>query len=236
MPNLQQRIVDRFHEWIVQRFHQLYYESHTTTWMNTHWLGYPAEKCPLDLWIYQEIIHEVRPDLIIETGTRAGGSALFLASMCDLVQHGGVVSIDIEDTVQRPKHDRIQYLLGSSTSDAIVERVAQLAIGPERIMAILDSDHSKEHVLKELTIYSRFVTAGSYLIAEDTNLNGNPVQGEFGPGPREAVDEFLASRSEFAPDLSREKFRFTFNPRGYLRKAGVGQVEGSGPKHGSAAE
>jgi cephalosporin hydroxylase len=233
MSNFKQRIVDRFHEWIVERFHKFYYDSDTTTWMNTYWLGYRAEKCPLDLWIYQEIIHEVRPDLILETGTRAGGSALFLASMCDLVQHGGVVSIDIEDAVQRPKHDRIQYLVGSSTSDAIVEQVAQLVAGQRRIIVILDSDHSKEHVLRELTIYSRFVTAGSYLIAEDTNLNGNPVQGDFGPGPREAVDEFLAGHSDFAPDLSREKFRFTFNPHGYLRKADAGEVERSEPMHSS---
>ena len=84
---------------------------------------------------------------------------------------------------------------------------------------ILDSDHSRDHVLDELRLYSRFVTPGGYLVVEDTNVNGHPVFPEHGPGPMEAVEEFLAESDEFEIDLAREKFFLTFNPRGFLRKS-----------------
>ena len=108
---------------IVNHFHRIYYESPRRTRRNTFWLGVKAQKCPLDLWIYQEIIYETRPDIIIETGTAAGGSALFLASICHLLGRGEIISIDIEDQENRPRHPRIKYLLGSSTSEEIVEKV-----------------------------------------------------------------------------------------------------------------
>ncbi len=85
-------------------------------------------------------------------------------------------------------------------------------------MAILDSDHHKEHVLRELEIYSKFVTRESYIIVEDTNINGHPVRSKFGPGPMEAVKEFLKMNDDFIIDRSREKFYLTFNPDGYLKK------------------
>lgn len=203
---------------IVNHFHRIYYESPRRTRRNTFWLGVKAQKCPLDLWIYQEIICETRPDIIIETGTAAGGSALFLASICHLLGRGEIISIDIEDQENRPRHPRIKYLLGSSTSEEIVEKVETLIRGQDRIMAILDSDHHKDHVLRELEIYSKFVTRESYLIVEDTNINGNPVRSKFGPGPMEAVSEFLKMNDAFIIDRLREKFYLTFNPDGYLRK------------------
>jgi cephalosporin hydroxylase len=203
---------------IVNQFHRLYYDSPERTRRNTSWLGVKAQKSPLDLWIYQEIIFETRPNIIIETGTAAGGSALFLASICDLLGKGEVISIDIEKKENRPRHPRIKYLLGSSTSKEIVEKVETLIRGQDRIMAILDSDHHKDHVLRELDIYGKFVTRESYLIVEDTNINGNPVRSKFGPGPMEAVKEFLTMNDDFVIDRSREKFYLTFNPDGYLRK------------------
>src|SRR5437588_8314078 len=104
---------------IIDAFHQLYYDSKPVggTWAATFWLGTPAQKCPLDLWIYQEIMHELEPDLIIETGTAQGGSALFLASICDLLGNGRVVSIDIAPRDDRPVHPRTPYYLCSSTLD-----------------------------------------------------------------------------------------------------------------------
>jgi cephalosporin hydroxylase len=170
------------------------------------------------MWVYQEILKETTPDLIIETGTLYGGSAYFLASMCDLLNRGRVISIDISDKPGRPQHPRIQYLLGSSTSPAILEQV-RVAVQPgNRVMVILDSDHRKAHVLDELRAFERFVTPGCYLVVEDTNLNGHPVLPSFGPGPTEAVREFLAENSSFSVDKSREKFRLTFNPSGYLKR------------------
>jgi len=204
-------------EEVVARFHELYYGSRDRTWRDTRWLGRPAAKCPLDLWVYQEILCETRPDLVIETGTAAGGSALFLASVLDLLGGGRVLSIDIEDRADRPEHDRIRYLLGSSTDEEIVDTVRGLA-GAARTMVVLDSDHAKGHVLAELRAYSPFVSRGCYVVVEDTNVNGHPVRREFGPGPMEAVDEFLAAGAPFEVDASREKFFMTFNPRGYLRR------------------
>src|SRR5688500_3288846 len=94
-------------------FHRLYYDSET--WKQTFWLGQPVQKCPLDLWAYQEILVETRPDLIIECGTYLGGSARFLASVCDQVSHGRIVTIDLVERPGRPRHRRITYLHGSST-------------------------------------------------------------------------------------------------------------------------
>jgi cephalosporin hydroxylase len=201
----------------VQEFHRLYYDSPVRTWSNTYWLGTHTQKCPLDLWIYQEILYELRPEAIVETGTASGGSALFLASVCDLLGQGKIISVDIEDA-ERPQHDRVTYLTGSSVAPKIVDRVVEFVGDAAPVLVILDSDHSREHVLEELRAYSPVVTPGSYLIVEDTNVNGHPVLPEHGPGPMEAVDEFLDSAPEFSVDPEREKFFLTFNPRGFLRK------------------
>lgn len=204
----------------VNSFHRLYYNAKEQTFLSTFWLGVPAQKYPSDLWIYQEIIMEIKPDLIIECGTAKGGSALFMASVLEILGKGQVVTIDIEPSGGKPHHKRIEYLVGSSVAKDIQEQVARLVSNKERVMVVLDSDHHKQHVLNELRIYSPFVTRGSYLIVEDTNLNGNPVFPEFGPGPMEAVSQFLQGNTEFVVDSSREKFYMTANPGGYLVKGG----------------
>ena len=205
---------------ITDAFHRLYYDGHRsgTTWGDTWWLGVRTEKCPLDLWIYQEMIFTLRPDVIVETGTRFGGSALFLASMCDLVGNGSVVSVDIEAMADRPVHPRIEYLTGSSVAPDIVRAVQQRIPSGARVLVVLDSDHSADHVRLELEAYAPLVTRGSYLIVEDTNLGGNPIGADFGPGPMAAVKEFLARHAEFCADPAKEKFLLTFSPGGYLRR------------------
>lgn len=203
---------------IVDRFHRLYYESPEQTWKNTSWLGVPILKNPLDLWIYQEILYEIRPDLIIECGTFRGGSALFLASLCDLLGQGRILTIDIQDFPNRPQHPRITYVLGLTTAAETVERIRAEHQAGDTVMVILDSDHHRDHVLAEMEAYCDLVSPGSYLLIEDGNVNGNPVYPEFGPGPLEAVERFLPGHSEFVVDRSREKFYVTFNPRGYLRR------------------
>jgi cephalosporin hydroxylase len=203
---------------IVDNFHKLYYDSNQRTWSNTFWLGVSCQKCPLDLWIYQEIVFDVRPDIIIECGTAAGGSALYLASLCDLINKGRIITIDIKDRSDRAKHERITFLSGSSISEEIVRQVKEFISDRDRVIVILDSDHSKEHVLQELKIYSKLVTIGSYIIVEDTNLGGHPVESDFGPGPMEAVQEFLEENKDFDSDKTREKLYLTFNPNGYLKK------------------
>jgi cephalosporin hydroxylase len=208
----------------VEAFHRLYYGlgAEGGTFKNTYWMGVLTQKLPLDLWIYQEILHETRPDLIVETGTYEGGSALYLASICDLLGRGRVMTIDITERGfsgnPRSEHPRIHYVLGSSTDEAVLDEVRKEAQGAEGVMVILDSDHSEKHVFRELEAYSPLVSPGHYLVVEDTNVNGNPVLPSFGPGPMEAVERFLSGTDAFEPDADREKFLLTFNPRGYLKR------------------
>jgi len=181
-------------------------------------LGVLTRKCQLDFWIYQEIIFELKPDVIIECGTASGRSALFLSAVFDLVNNGRVITIDIEDVKGRPQHKRIKYLLGSSTSEETIREIRRLIGDKDKVMVILDSDHRKEHVLNEMRIYNKFVTKGHYLIVENTNINGHPVALEYGPGPMEVAEEFLKENKNFIVDKSKEKLYMTFNPKGYLRK------------------
>ncbi len=204
---------------IADQYHRLYYHRAPRTWRNTFYRGHRVLKLPLDLWVYGEILHEVRPSLVVETGTRYGASALWIADQLELLDHGRVVTIDIEDLPGRPEHPRITHLIGSSTDPAIVEAVrAHVPDDGGPVLVILDSDHSREHVLRELDVLAPMVTVGSYVIVEDTDINGHPVLPEFGPGPMEAVAEFLGSRHDFEVDESREKYYVTQNPQGYLRR------------------
>lgn len=205
---------------VVDEFHRLYYYGPGDAgriYERTSWMGHRCQKCPLDLWVYQEILFEVRPTLVVETGTLHGGSALYLANMLDLLGAGRVVTIDIWAQEGRPAHPRIEYVLGSSADRALVEaHVAPRVDGP--VLVILDSDHSRDHVLAELELFAPLVTPGSYIIVEDTNVNGNPVEPDYQPGPGEAVRIFLERDGRFERDAGREKFLMTFNPGGYLRR------------------
>jgi len=220
--SLYERDLDRLpspvvREAIADQFSRLYYHDRRT-WRQTYWFGTPTWKCPLDLWLYQELLHEVEPDLIVETGTAFGGSANYLAWLCDRVDRGRIVSVDIEARPGRPEHPRVTYLQGSSTDPAVVDRVRALIPAGARVLVILDSDHSEAHVLAELRAYADLVTPRSYVIVEDSNVNGHPVLPDFGPGPMEALEQFLRERPDFLVDETREKFYLTFNPRGYLRR------------------
>ena len=200
-------------------FSRYFYTRADLTWNNTEWLGVPLWKNPLDLWVYQEIVWEVKPALIIETGTWRGGSAFYFASLLDLIGSGQIVSVDRMAWAARPNHPRIEYMKGSSVAPETIEQLAELvknANGP--ILVVLDSDHRESHVAQELELYCKWVTPGSYLIVEDTNVNGHPVNPFFGPGPMEAVNGFLPRHSEFEVDPAREKYMVTHNPRGFLRR------------------
>jgi cephalosporin hydroxylase len=215
----------------VRRFHDLYCQNADRTWMDTSFLGVPVVKCPLDLWIYQEILcnPDSRPDVVVETGTMRGGSSLFLATICDQIDTGRVITIDNRDLEGRPEHPRITYLTGSSTDETIVAAVKDAIAPGERVMVVLDSAHHKEHVLEELRLYSPLVTPNNYLVVEDTNVNS--WRGYFEPGPLEAVQEFIEGNGDFAIDRSQERFFMTFNPNGYLRRlAPSGDGKPSAPR------
>jgi len=194
---------------IIQDFHDLYYESSCIggTWKNTYWMGVPTQKCPLDCWVYQELIYNIRPDYIIETGSKVGGSALFFASICDMIGNGKIITVDINGKGKLPEHERISYLWANSVDEATINFINP-KVKDKKVMVILDSDHSKSHVLKELEIYSKFVSVGSYIIVEDTNT----------AEPLEAVFEFIGNSKNFIIDRYCEKFYLSFAPYGFLKR------------------
>jgi cephalosporin hydroxylase len=207
---------------LVDDFNRLYYDGPAgrRLYETTSWLGVPALKCPLDLWIYQEILYETRPDVVIETGVLYGGSTLYLASVLDLLGAGEVLGVDITLVHVHPRvsrHPRVRLLEGNSVDPAIVREVAARCRS-RRPMVILDADHAKPHVLAELRAYGSLVAPGCYLVVEDTNINGHPVFPDYGPGPYEAVRQFLTESPGWTVDGSRERLLVTFNPSGYLRR------------------
>ena len=206
---------------MARKFQEVYYNS--LVWTTTKWLGVPSEQAPTDNWNMQELIVELRPDYIIETGTLYGGTTLFYADVMSYVNpQGKVITIDIEPKVEQASKvplwkQRVEMIVGSSVDPKVTDQVAQEVLG-KKVLVTLDSLHTREHVLKEMEIYSKLVTPGSYLVVQDTNINGNPVSPGFGPGPHEAVQEFLRTHDNFVVDRSREKFLLTFYPGGWLKR------------------
>jgi cephalosporin hydroxylase len=131
---------------------------------------------------------------------------------------GEVITIDILENDSRPRHPRIRYVTASSTDQSRIRPLLDARPPGETRLVVLDSDHSKAHVAGELALYAPYVSVGSYLIVEDTNVNGRPVLPDFGPGPAEAVADFLAASRAFVADTAREKSLLTFNPGGYLKR------------------
>ena len=138
----------------IDAFHRLYYQTWRTGkgTIDLSWFGHRTLKCPFDLWTYQEIIVDTRPDVIVESGTAFGGSALYLATVLDALGHGRILSIDTEKRGKPPRHPRIEYVSGSSVDPAILDRIRTETKGG-RTMVILDSDHSQAHVEAELAAY-----------------------------------------------------------------------------------
>jgi cephalosporin hydroxylase len=203
---------------ITDSFHRLYYNVSRRTWKDTWYRGVLTYKCPTDMWIYQELINDLKPSLVVETGTFRGGSALFIADRLETLGHGEVITIDIDVQPDRPEHPRLTYLTGSSVGDAELAEVRKRIPADGHVLVILDADHSQRHVAAELKAYAPLVTVGSYLVVEDTNVNGHPTAPQHGPGPWEAVEEFLATDPGFEVDERCERYFLTQNPRGYLRK------------------
>ena len=203
---------------IIDEFNKIYYNRATHTWREVSWLGVKVQNNPCDLWIVQEIICDKKPDFIIECGTLFAGGALYLCSICELIDHGLVITIDRR--FHTSIHKRMTTLTGLTTAGAILDEV-RARVGDGSVMVLLDSDHRKDNVLKELKIYSDIVTLGQYLVVQDTHINGHPVLEGFGDGPCEAVAEFLATDERFKVDRWQERLMLTFNPMGYLRKIKV---------------
>ena len=180
-------------------------------------MGRSAKKLPLDAWIYQEIIHEVQPDVIIEIGNYYGGSTLFLANMLDLENKGKVLAIDLDHSPIDFEHKRINWITGDVNSQEIISTVGSLLKPDDKVIIIEDSSHTFDNTLEVLRNYCRFVSVGSYFIVEDGVCKYPFIDGPK-PGPYEATHEFLKNHQEFIVDKSKEKFVLTYNPSGYLKK------------------
>ncbi len=199
---------------------------------NFRWLGRPIIQLPQDIIAMQEIVWQVKPDLIIETGIAHGGSLIFYASMLELLgQDGRVLGIDNDirehnrvEIEKHPMFKRIKMLQGSSVDEALARQVHEFARGRKRVLVVLDSNHTHQHVLKELNLYSSLVTKGSYLVVFDTVIEDMP-KGFFadrpwdkGNNPKTAVHEFLRTSDRFVIDEEIEnKLLITVAPDGYLK-------------------
>ena len=203
----------------LEQYHTWFYEREV--WRRT-FLGVPCLKSPLDLWNYQEIISELKPCLVLEFGTYMGGSALFFAEVLRRVSpEGSVLTVDNQHhelDARVRNHPRIERLICESTSPTVHERATALRKDDRPIFVILDSDHSEQHVLSELLSLRSLLKAGDYLVVEDGNINGHPVLSDHGPGPLEALRNYMLRFPEdYRRDVTREcLFGFTFAPEGYL--------------------
>lgn len=206
---------------VCQDYHEWYY--YNTIWNQMSWLGVKVMKSPADMWNYQEILVELQPKLIVEFGSRFGGSALFFSYILQQLGYPyKVFSVDIEQShlAERAKQDpNIEFMLGSSTAPEVSHRIRELSIEyPGSIFAILDSDHRQQHVFQEMLLLRPILKLGDRLIVEDSNVNGHPVFPSFGAGPYEAIQEYFnLYPHDYKRDIVREqKFGFTFATGGFL--------------------
>lgn len=184
----------------------------------TTYFGVKALKNPLDHWVYQELIYENQPDIIIEIGNANGGSTLSLAHFCDLLGRGKVIGLDIShqgipDSVRN--HCRITLIEGDACQ--CFTEVEKLISSNDRVLIIEDSAHTYENTLNILRIYSKLLKAGDYFIVEDSICHHGLSVGP-DPGPYEAIEAFLKENGDFVIDRNRESFLITWNPKGYLRR------------------
>lgn len=201
-----------------QDYVRWFHESNV--WKGMTWHGIRTLKLPSDIWNYQEIIFERRIEHVIETGTRHGGSAVFFAETLAARRAAGpVISIDVDAASRSIRACQgVHFLIGDSAAQPLVAQALSLlpaARGP--LFLILDSDHSRDHVLRELRAWVPQLRSGDYLVVEDTIVNGHPVRPEHGPGPFEAIVDYLQEAPELlVHDAPREaKFGGTFALRGY---------------------
>ncbi|MGQ0828887.1 MAG: cephalosporin hydroxylase family protein [Bacteroidota bacterium] len=199
---------------------------------NFSWLGRPIIQYPQDIMAIQELIYQIQPDLIIETGIAHGGSLILHASICELIGKGEVLGIDIDirehNKREIEKHrmaKRIKMIQGSSIDANIIDQVKKIVKGKEKVMVILDSNHTHSHVLNELKLYAPFVSKDSYLLVFDTIVEDLPSDfysdrpWSVGDNPKTAVFEFLKNSDNFIIDKSVEnKVLITVAPDGFLKR------------------
>jgi cephalosporin hydroxylase len=215
---------------------------------NFEWMSRPIIQYPQDMVAIQEIIWKVKPDLVIETGIAHGGSLIFSASLlalldyCEAQQSGEmidpakpkrkVIGVDIEIREHNlqaldnhPLRNRIEIFLGSSIDSEIINKIKHRVKKEKSVLVYLDSNHTHDHVLSELSAYADLVTIGSYCVVFDTVIEDLPsdildgLSWGRGNNPKTAVHEFLSTHPEFEIDKSiQDKIQVTVAPDGYLKK------------------
>lgn len=204
-----------------EEFHKWFYTSEV--WKEISYLGVPCQKCPFDLWNYQEIVHDHKIGLVVEFGTLYGGATKYFSHlMRNISDSYAVLSFDITlsnlyDEIY--KLNNVKVFQQDTSSVCIKENLVDFRSKRDfPALFVLDSDHRMDHVYKELINVKDVLRRGDYLIVEDSNLNGNPVVENFGKGPMEAINKFL---DDF-PDILKldseriSKFGFSFAPKGYF--------------------
>jgi cephalosporin hydroxylase len=187
----------------------------------TTYFGVPTLKNPMDAWIYQEIVFETKPDVIVEVGNRHGGSALYFAHLCDILGRGRIIGLDLshKDVPNHVKrHPRITFIAGDACQN--FEQVARSISRSDRVLVIEDSSHTYENTLNVLRLYSKLIKVGDYLIVEDSICHHGLATGP-SPGPYEASEDFVRENADFQIDRERERFLITWNPKGYLKRVAL---------------
>ncbi len=201
--------------WLIYHQKEIVFEA-------VSWMGIQALKNPLDAWIYQEILYEIQPDVVVEIGSRYGGSTKYFADLLEIIGNGTVISIDPDRGEYALAHKRVLALTGRSTDPEILAHVKEYCSG-KTVLVMHDGDHRKKQVLEDLEAYAPLVSSGSYYIVEDGIVDlfhhGDGLGfKEEDPGPLAAVEEFLSRHPEFMVDESRERYVLTYNPRGFLKR------------------
>lgn len=184
----------------------------------TYYFGVQALKNPLDAWVYQEIIWEQQPDIIVEIGNAYGGSTLMLAHLCDLMGHGQIIGIDLSHIhipAQVTSHPRVTLIEGEAVQ--VFPQVQSLIQDKAKVLVIEDSAHTFDNTLNILRCYQELIQPGGYFIVEDGICHHGLDIGPQ-PGPYEAIEAFVREGTEFEIDRNREGFLITWNPKGFLRK------------------
>ncbi|WP_409280832.1 cephalosporin hydroxylase family protein [Pseudomonas defluvii] len=195
------------------------------------WMGRPIIQLPQDMMAMQELIWNIKPDLVIECGIAHGGSIIYYASLLELQGHGEVLGIDRDirphnrqAIESHPMFKRISMIEGSSVDLGVVEQVRALAAG-KKVILVLDSNHTHEHVLEELRLYAPLVSLGSYCVVMDTVVEDMPADAfpdrPWGPGdnPKTAVWAYLEENGDFEIDRQmNDKLLISVAPDGYLRR------------------
>ncbi len=202
---------------VVRAFQRIYHHAARRTWHDVWYRGTRLHIYPTDLWVYQELVEELKPSLVVQTDTYRGGTALFLADRLQIIGRGHVVTIDEEAAGNRPQHPRLSYLTGPPTAPDIVEEVRSRLDASSPALFLLGAGSTQEEVLAELQCYAPLAPAGSVVVVEHTHLDG----------PAAALREFLDSTSDFEVDDRGDRHFLTQNPAGLLRRIAGQSVAGT---------